>query len=128
MSTMKTLPDIVSKAWDNRKGAIVFSTLSKQGIPNSIYATCVSKFNESKIVIANNFFNKTLENIKSGSRGSILFITNEDKSYQIKGNIKYFTEGELFEDMKKWNPEKLPGHGAAVIEIEEVYASGEKLL
>jgi len=125
---MKILPEIVSKAWDNRKGAIVFSTLSKQGIPNSIYATCVSKVNENNIVVANNFFNKTLENIKSGSQGSILFITNEDKSYQIKGSIKYFTEGEQFEDMKKWNPKNLPGHGAAVIEIEDVYAGGEKLL
>ncbi len=125
---MKNLPEIVSKAWDNRKGEVVFSTLSKGGIPNSIYVTCVSKFNENNIVVANNFFNKTLENIKSGGWGSILFITNEDKSYQIKGNIKYYTEGEIFEGMKEWNPKKLPGHGVAVIEVEEVYAGGEKLL
>lgn len=128
MNRMKKLPEIVSKAWENRKEAIVFTTLSKDGIPNSIYATCVSKMNDSQIVVANNFFNKTLENIQSGSMGSILFLTNDDKSYQIKGNVNYYTEGEIFKAMKKWNPENLPGLGAAVIEIGEVYSGAKKLV
>ncbi len=45
-----------------------------------------------------------------------------------KGIINHYTEGEFFDDMKKWNPELLPGHGAAVLEITEVYAGAEKLL
>lgn len=125
---MSTLPKIVSEAWKSKKGAIVFSTVNKQGIPNSIYATCISLFNEEKILVANNFFSKTMENITSGSTGSILFLTEDDKSYQIKGTISYFTEGELFDDMKKWNPTRLPGHGVAVLEIEEVFAGAQKLL
>jgi len=39
---MNKLPEIVSKAWKNKKGPIVFSTFNDQGIPNSIYATCDS--------------------------------------------------------------------------------------
>lgn len=122
MNKMKKLPEIVSTAWENRKGAIVFTTLSKDGIPNSIYATCVSKYSDNILIVANNFFNKTMENIHSGSMGSILFITNEDKSFQIKGTLKYDTEDEYYQDMKKWNPVQLPGHGAAVLEITEVYS------
>jgi uncharacterized protein len=47
--------------------------------------TCVSKYNESVIVIADNYFNKTRKNILSGSKASILFFTNEGTSFQLKG-------------------------------------------
>ena len=125
---MKKLPELVSKAWDNRQETVIFSTVSADGSPNSIYATSVSKHNENCVVVANNYFKKTMENIQSGSTGSILFITKEDRSYQIKGKIDYFTEGEIFDEMKKWNAARLPGHGVAVIAIDEVYAGAEKLL
>ena len=125
---MAALPEKVSQAWEEREGPIVLSTVNHDGTPNSIYATCVSKFSEDTIVVANNFFSKTLENIKSGSKGTILFLTKEKKSYQIKGRIEYHTEGTLFEDMKKWNPKKHPGHAAAALKVEEVYAGAEKLL
>ena len=105
---MALLPEEVSKAWENRIGPIILSTVNKEGIPNSIYATCVSKYSEDTLVVANNYFSKTLKNIEAGSSGSILFITPENKSYQVKGRIEYHTDGPLFEDMKKWNPEKHP--------------------
>ncbi|HAJ95279.1 MAG TPA: pyridoxamine 5-phosphate oxidase [Actinobacteria bacterium] len=125
---MKKMPEVASKAWDNRKGPIIFTTVGENGISNSIYVTCVSKYDEGTIVIANNYFDKTQKNILSGSRGTILFITDEDKSYQVKGSIKYYTEGDIFDDMKKWNPENHPGHGAAAVEVEEVYSGDKKLL
>ena len=125
---MKKMPDEVSKAWDKRKGPVIFTTVDKEGIPNSIYATCVSKYNEGTIVVADNYFDKTKRNIFSGSVGSILFITDDDKAYQIKGPIKYYTEGDIFNDMKKWNPKGFPGHAAAALEAEEIYSGSKKLL
>ncbi len=125
---MAALPERVSRAWVDREGPVVLSTVNGDGVPNAIYATCVSKFSEDTIVVANNYFSKTLENILAGSKGSILFITKERKSYQIKGSIEYHTEGTIFEDMKKWNPEKHPGHAAAALKVEEVYSGAEKLL
>jgi len=125
---MAALPEKVSKAWEDREGPIILSTVNGDGIPNTIYATCVSKFSEDTIVVANNYFSKTLENILAGSKGSILFITKEGKAYQIKGSIEYHKEGSIFEDMKKWNPKKHPGHAAAALKVEEVYAGAEKLL
>ena len=125
---MAVLPEEVSKAWENRKGPIILSTVNKEGTPNSIYATCVSKYSEDTLVVANNYFSKTLENIEAGSSGSILFITQENKSYQVKGGIEYHTDGPLFEDMKKWNPEKHPGHAATALKVEAVYKGAEKLL
>lgn len=108
-------------------GPIVFSTVDAYGIPNSIYVTCVSIYDPETIVIANNYFNKTLKNILNGSKGSILFLTEENKSFQIKGNIEYHTSRKIFEDMKKWNSENLPGHATAALKVEEVYSGSEKL-
>ena len=125
---MAALPEKVSKAWEDREGPIILSTVNGDGIPNAIYATCVSKFSDDTIVVANNYFSKTLENILAGSKGTILFITKEGKSYQIKGSIEYHKEGSIFEDMKKWNPKKHPGHAAAALKVEEVYTGAEKLL
>ena len=125
---MAALPEKVSKAWEDREGPVVLSTVNTNGVPNAIYATFVSKFSEDTIVVANNYFSKTLANILAGSKGSILFITKDRKSYQIKGSIEYHQEGAIFDDMKKWNPEKHPGHAAAALKVEEVYSGAEKLL
>ena len=125
---MSNLPKKVSTAWDTRKGPVILTTVDKSGEPNAIYATCVSKFDEETLVVANNYFSKTLNNIEEGSRGSLLFITDEGKAYQVKGAIEYHTEGALFDDMKSWNPTKHPGHAATALKVEEVYAGAEKLL
>ena len=56
---MAVLPEKVSKAWEDREGPIILSTINGDGIPNAIYATCVSKFSDDTIVVANNYFSKT---------------------------------------------------------------------
>jgi len=125
---MSVLPKDVSKAWDDRDGAIVLTTVDGSGQPNSIYATCVKKFSEDKLVVADNYFNKTRANILAGSKGSILFITKEGKAFQIKGSIDYAEQGEIYDDMKQWLDPKFPGNAAAVLNAEEVYSGAEKLL
>jgi predicted pyridoxine 5'-phosphate oxidase superfamily flavin-nucleotide-binding protein len=124
---MATLPAAVCKAWENREGPIVLTTVDAAGIPNAIYATCVSKYSDDTLIVADNFFSKTRANILAGSVASLLFITKEGKSYQIKGKVEYHTQGAYFEDMKKWNPEKLPGHAAAVLKVTHVFCGAEEL-
>ncbi|MBI9050840.1 MAG: pyridoxamine 5'-phosphate oxidase family protein [Anaerolineaceae bacterium] len=125
---MAAIPAEVSTAWENRKGPVVLTTVDADGNPNAIYATCVSKFSEEIILVADNYFSKTLENILAGSMGSILFITKDTDSYQIKGSIAYHKDGELFDNMKTWNPKKHPGRAAAALKVEEVYKGAERLL
>ena len=112
---MSKLPENVRTYWDNREGAVVFTTVDKNGMPNSIYATCVSIYNDEMVVVANNYFDKTIKNIEAGCKGSVLFITKDWKSIQMKGSIAYYQDGPVFDDMKKWNPEKHPGHGCCYI-------------
>ena len=78
--------------------------------------------------MADNYFDKTRKNIFKGYKGSILFITNQDEAFQIKGTIEYLKEGAVFDDMKKWNPTQHPGHAAAALKVEEVFSGSKKLL
>ena len=124
---MPALPEDVSKAWDDHNGPIILTTVDQNGKPNSIYATCVKKYSEDKLVVVDNFFDKTRANIKAGSKGSLLFITGEGAAFQVKGTIDYETSGEIFDDMKSWNGER-PGHAATVINVQEVYSGAKQLL
>ena len=125
---MPQLPVEVSKAWDNRNGPIILVTVDEAGLPNAIFAGAVSKFNEDSLVVADNYFDKTRRNILHGGKGAILFITKDGKSFQAKGRLEYHRSGPVFEDMKKWNPAKHPGHAAVSLKIEEVYQGAKKLL
>ncbi len=126
---MAKLPEIVGAAWDNRAGAVVLTTVSSDGIANSIYATCVTKYDDETLVVADNYFDKTKQNIQSGSnKGVILFITAENKAYQVKGTLEYCTSGPVYDDMKAWNDPKHPGHAAVALKVEEVYKGAEQLV
>ncbi len=124
----KYLPNEYIKAWNDRHGPVVFATVDKKALPNAIYASCVKLYEEGRIVIADNHFDKTRANIRSGSKGAVLFISTENDSFQVKGTIEYHTEGRFYNEMKKWLDPKFPGHAAAVINIEEIYSGSRKLL
>ena len=125
---MKNLPESVQNAWNNREGPVVFATVNASGVPNVIYASCVQLHDPSHLIVADNYFSKTRANILGGSSASLLFITGERKAYQIKGTLEYLTAGRVFEEMKGWIREGLPGHAAVVLHIGEVYSGAERLV
>jgi uncharacterized protein len=125
---MAELPSLVNEQWENREGPIVFTTVDNEGTPNSIYAGCIKKLNDGRILIVDNYFDKTKSNIMSGTNGSILFITKERKSFQVKGAVEYHKDDDIYADMKAWVDPKYPAHGAAVVNVEQVYCGAERLL
>ncbi|MBN1398896.1 MAG: pyridoxamine 5'-phosphate oxidase family protein [Bacteroidetes bacterium] len=124
---MVVLPTLVIVSWDKRVGPIVFSTVDADGIPNSIYATCVSIYNSETIIIVDYYFDKTRKNVLNGSKGSVLFLFESNKYFQLKGRIEYHKTGNIFNDMKKWNPTEFPDHAAAAPKVEAVYSGSKKL-
>ena len=120
--------NVLKEAWQNKDGAIVLTTVDRDGMPNSIYATCVALSDDNRIVIADNYFYKTKKNIEAKSKATVLFITSEGTSYQVKGEIEYHTSGEVFTWMKGWNPTQHPGHGALVINATQMYSGKKQLL
>ncbi len=125
---MPDLPQNVSAAWNNRIGPVILATVDQNGRPNAIYVTCVGKFGNDTLVVADNFFDKTKRNIIQGSQGAILFMTKDNQAFQVKGRIVYHRSGTIYEDMKKWNPSQHPGHAAAALTVDEVYSGAQKLL
>ncbi len=124
---MSTLPQAFLDAWNNKEPRMILTTVSPKGEPNSVWVLCVKMLDERRILIANNFFHKTLNNIKSQSRGALLMIAPEREAYQIKGSLEYHTEGEIYQDMKAWLDPKFAGIGAVVLNIESIYYGAEKV-
>lgn len=122
------IPESIINAWNDRQGAVVLATTDHNSVPNIIYASCVSLHKDEFVVIADNYFCKTRENLKRKGKGAVLFITSANKAFQIKGTIEYHTSGEVYDEMKRTLPAKFPGHAAAVILVEEIYSGAEKLL
>ncbi|MEI6034359.1 MAG: pyridoxamine 5'-phosphate oxidase family protein [Verrucomicrobiae bacterium] len=125
---MKPLPDSIIKAWDEREPICVLTTVAPDGTPNAIYVGSVGRFDDSTFFVANNYFHKTKENILAGSKASLLFLAKEGKSFQIVGSIELQDSGPIFDEMKRINPEKYPGHSAAVIRVEKVFSGAEQLI
>ena len=124
---MAPLPEAVQSAWQERKGPAIFATVNDSGAPNIIYVGCVRLYGDDTVIVADNYFDKTRANILAGSQGSLLFMSEKGKAYQLKGPVEYHKEGEVFDDMKSWNSTKHPGHAAAAIKVEEVYSGAERL-
>ncbi len=121
------IPETVREAWTKREGPVVLATVDSEGLPNIIYATCVSLYGDERVVVADNYFDKTRANIIAGSKAAVLFITGDDKAYQLKGTVEYHASGPVFDDMKSWNPSKHPGHAAAAVVVEEVFSGAERI-
>ena len=124
---MTVLPEVVRQAWENRDGPAVFATVDEAGVPNVIYVGAVGLHNNERIVIADNYFHKTRRNVLRGGIGAFLFLDKPGKSYQMKGKLEYYTDGEIFELMKSWNPPQHPGHAAAALLVEQVFCGAEQL-
>jgi len=124
---MASLPKDVRQAWQDREGPVVLATVGADSVPNIIYASCVSAFGDDRLVVADNYFDKTRKNLQRGGKGALLFRNKDGKAYQVKGTLEYHTEGEVFDDMKTWNPTQHPGNAAAALRVEEVYSGAEKL-
>ncbi len=125
---MATLTPSALEAWEKHEPKMVLTTCDNNKVPNSIWILCAKLVNDKQFVIANNAMHKTLENIKNGSKGVLLYIAPERESYQVKGSLEYFTNGPIYDDMKRWLDPKFPGKGALVLTIEDVYYGADKIV
>ena len=92
---MNRLPEEVLKVWTAHEGPIVFSTVSAEGMPNSIYATCVGMSEDGCIVIADNYFKKQKNVLAEDWIGPLhLFLRGPPVS---EGKVEYHVEGPYFD-------------------------------
>jgi len=124
---MTPLPEAFRTAWERAQKPLVFATSNGRGTPNAIYVTCIRLYDDDTILIADNYFNKTRDNIRGGGTGSVLLITDERKAFQVKGTVTYHTEGPYRDFMRECLDPKYPVVGVAALAIEEIFSGAERL-
>jgi len=110
---------------------VVLGTASLDGTPNAVPVGAKRMIDPETIIISDQYFNKTLANMKGNSKVTLLF-WEKGEGYQLKGNVEIQTTGKVFEDTAKWIHERTKGRrkskGAVILKIEEIYdvAGGPK--
>lgn len=113
-----------------KQGVFVLGTADLNGIPNVVPIGAVKILDDETILVSDQYFHKTLNNLKENPKVAISFWeTDTGEGYQIKGEAKIQTEGKIYEDTVEWvrqYGEKI-GHplkskGAIVIKITEIYS------
>jgi predicted pyridoxine 5'-phosphate oxidase superfamily flavin-nucleotide-binding protein len=106
---------------------VVLSTVSEDGTPNAVPVGAKKIIDDETILLSNQFFNKTLANMKANPRVAVTF-WEEPEGYQLKGFVTIETSGKRFEETARWIEEMsnklgfpLKSKGAVILRIEEIY-------
>ena len=121
---MVKMPAEVRETLEKQK-PIPIATASKSGVPNVVFVGLLKIVDDETLMLADNFFNKTAQNLIENPKIAILCYNSETKkSFQIKGNVTLCKEGENFATMKAWVHgvnDKLPAKACVMVKITEIY-------
>lgn len=118
-------------------GILHLVTASKDGVPNAAPMGAVM-ITDNEILIANNYMNKTLANIKENPQVSVLVWSREiGNCFQLKGTAELVSGTEDHKKMKEMLDAKKPGaypcKELVVISVKEIFtcmpgvAAGSKI-
>jgi predicted pyridoxine 5'-phosphate oxidase superfamily flavin-nucleotide-binding protein len=106
---------------------VVLSTSTPDGIPNAVPVGAKKILDSQTILISDQFFNKTLANMKANPRVSVTYWEGHE-GYQLKGTVTIETRGQRYEETARWVNElsakvgfPLKSKGAIIMQIEEIY-------
>ena len=121
---MVKMPAEVRETLEKQK-PIPIATASKSGVPNVVFVGLLKIVDDETLMLADNFFLKTAQNLMENPKIAILCYNSETKkSFQIKGNVTLCKEGENFATMKAWVHginDKLPAKACVMVKITEIY-------
>jgi uncharacterized protein len=113
-----------------KQGIFVLGTADLNGVPNVVPVGAVRILDDETIVVSDQHFLKTLNNLRENPKVAISFWEmGKGEGYQIKGDASIQTEGKIYEETVEWIrqfSEKI-GHplkskGAIVIKITAIYS------
>lgn len=114
----------------NRVETAVLATSTKDGMPNAVPIGAKKIIDPETVIISDQFFNKTIQNIRSNPNVSLMYWEGRE-GYQLKGMVTVETQGQRFKETAQWIEEKgreiglpLKSKGAIILSIEEIYAIG----
>ncbi len=103
------------------------ATSSDDGIPNVVYVKYLKVVDDCTILIADNYFHKTRNNIISNGKIAFVVLDDDKGSYQVKGSSRRLESGPMFDEVQKWVSDDLPKAAAVVVNVEEIYNGAERI-
>ena len=100
-----------------------FATSAKDRTPNVVPIAAFKVLEDGTLLISDQFFNKTLANMKENKKAAISWWGEKD-GFQIKGEVTIHTDGEIWRQDLAWMKEIRPNlkpKGAVVLKITDVY-------
>lgn len=118
------IPQDIQKIMNEDK-ALAFATANKEGIPN-INMIGIKKIEDDEtVLLADNYFDKTLSNLKANPEAALLTKKAEEKLwYQLKGSCQYVNEGPKYEEFRNWvksKKETLPAKGMVIFKVKQIF-------
>jgi len=123
---MAQLSEAVKKAISKQE-IFPVATSNQDRTPNVVYIKYLKVVDGETVLIADNFLNKTRDNILGNPKIAFAVRDDEKGSFQIKGTAKRLIEGAMFDEVQKWVPDKFPRVAAVVMHVEEVYNGAEQI-
>jgi predicted pyridoxine 5'-phosphate oxidase superfamily flavin-nucleotide-binding protein len=121
---MVKMPAEVRETLEKQK-PVPIATADADGTPNVVFVGFLKILDDETIMIGDNFFYKTAANLEANPKMSILCYNGETKkSFQIKGSVEVYKEGDYYDQMTKWVlgvNNKLPAKAAVIVKIEEIF-------
>ncbi len=121
---MVQLTDEVKKAISNQDTFPV-ATSSQEGVPNVVYISYLKVIDDQTVLIADNFLNKTRDNILSNGKIAFTVLDEKKGSFQVKGTAERLMEGAMFDEVQKWVSDDLPKVAAVVMHVDDIYNGAE---
>lgn len=132
---MVKLTDEIKESLSGTK-TVFFATSSKDGTPNVVPIGAFRILDDETLLISDQFFNKTLQNMKDNPKAAISY-WGEKGGFQIKGTVTIHTDDEIFAKDVAWMKEVRPNltpKSAILMKITGVYSikpgadAGKKIL
>ncbi|MBD3362812.1 hypothetical protein GF362_03775 [Candidatus Dojkabacteria bacterium] len=102
---------------------LALASVDANGAPNVVAVACCKLVEGNKILITDNFMNKTRKNLLNNKETSIAVWSEDwEEGYQFKGEAQYFSKGKwkkMVDEMSENNG--LPHKGAVLFTIKEIW-------
>ena len=118
------IPEKVKSLFE-KQGLIAFGTADRDSVPNVVPIFWKKILNEETIILIDNYMKMTKKNLIENDNVCISFWDPDTKeAYKLIGKAKYHTEGQIYEEGKKFIQIKKPDNvpkGVVEITLSDIY-------
>ncbi|MGA2573407.1 MAG: pyridoxamine 5'-phosphate oxidase family protein [Candidatus Methanomethylicaceae archaeon] len=130
MKIPENVKDCLNKSLKERR--LVLGTTSKAGVPNAVPIGILKFHDDETLIVIDNYFLKTRENLNKNPLATITCWNMEEKDgklipkdgFQLKGKAKIEDSGPLYDKIKaevKASNANLPAKAIVLVKVEEIY-------